>query len=180
MLYTGVRPGECGGLEWQDVDWKEKVIHIRRTMTKREDGKFIVGNSTKTQKSTRDIFMNEDIFSLVTGQYEIYTGLHGNVINLNDPVFPTSNGKHPTEQSFYNAIASLIRTARRNGEKLTFFGTHAFRDTFASKAIRAGMPPNVLKEILGHTSYKMTMDLYVHTNEEDKRQAMQCFKIAGI
>lgn len=180
MLYTGVRPGECGGLEWQDVDWKEKVIHIRRTMTKREDGKFIVGNSTKTQKSTRDIFMNEDIFSLVTGQYEFYTGLHGNVINLNDPVFPTSNGKHPTEQSFYNAIASLIRTARRNGEKLTFFGTHAFRDTFASKAIRAGMPPNVLKEILGHTSYKMTMDLYVHTNEEDKRQAMQCFKIAGI
>lgn len=42
------------------------------------------------------------------------------------------------------------------------------------------MPPNVLKEILGHTSYKMTMDLYVHTNEEDKRQAMKSLQIANI
>ena len=42
------------------------------------------------------------------------------------------------------------------------------------------MPPNVLKEILGHTSYKMTMDLYVHTNEDDKRQAMQSLKMVNI
>lgn len=180
MLYTGVRPGECGGLEWRDVDWQGKVIHVRRTMTKNTDGKFIVGESTKTRKSTRDIFMNEDISSLVMEQWEIYTGLHGNVMNLTDPIFPSSTGKHPTEQSFYNAIASLIRTARRNGEKLPNFGTHAFRDTFASKAIRAGMPPNVLKEIMGHTSYQMTMDLYVHTNDDDKRQAMEALKLVNI
>lgn len=180
MLYTGVRPGECGGLEWRDVDWKGKVIHVRRTMTKNTDGKFIVGGSTKTRKSTRDIFMNEDISSLVKMQWEIYTGLHGNVMNLHDPIFPSSTGKHPTEQSFYNAIASLIRTARRNGEKLPNFGTHAFRDTFASKAIRAGMPPNVLKEIMGHTSYQMTMDLYVHTNDDDKRQAMEALKMVNV
>lgn len=180
MLYTGVRPGECGGLEWRDVDWKGKVIHVRRTMTKNTDGKFIVGESTKTRKSTRDIFMNEDISSLVMEQWEIYTGLHGNVMNLTDPIFPSSTGKHPTEQSFYNAIASLIRTARRNGEELPNFGTHAFRDTFASKAIRAGMPPNVLKEIMGHTSYQMTMDLYVHTNDDDKRQAMEALKLVNI
>lgn len=180
MLYTGVRPGECGGLEWRDVDWKGKVIHVRRTMTKNTDGKFIVGESTKTRKSTRDIFMNEDISSLVKMQWEIYTGLHGNVMNLTDPIFPSSTGKHPTEQSFYNAIASLIRTARRNGEELPNFGTHAFRDTFASKAIRAGMPPNVLKEIMGHTSYQMTMDLYVHTNDDDKRQAMEALKMVNV
>lgn len=180
MLCTGLRAGECGGLEWQDVDWKEKVIHVRRTMTMGENGKFIVGTSTKTRKSTRDIFMNEDISSLVKMQWEIYTGLHGNVMNLHDPVFPNSTGGHPTEANFYSAIKALLDHAHNDGVKIVSFGTHAFRDTFASKAIRAGMPPNVLKEILGHTSYKMTMDLYVHTNEEDKRQAMKSLQIANI
>lgn len=180
MLYTGLRAGECGALEWQDVDWKEKVIHVRRTMTMGKNGKFIVGTSTKTRKSTRDIFMNEGIFSLVMKQYEIYTGLHGKIMNLNDPIFPTSKGEHATEQSFYSGVVSLIKTAHRNGEKLAPFGTHALRDTFASKAIRAGMPPNVLKEILGHSSYKMTMDLYVHTNEKDKRRAMQSLEMINI
>lgn len=180
MLYTGVRAGECGGLEWQDVDWKGKVIHVRRTMTVTENGKFVVGSSTKTRKSTRDIFMNEDIFSLVMKQYEIYSGLHGKVMNLYDPIFPTSRGHHPSGTSFYSVIKFLLKQAHRDGEKIDNFGTHAFRDTFASKAIRAGMPPNVLKEILGHTSYKMTMDLYVHTNEDDKRQAMQSLKMVNI
>lgn len=180
MLYTGVRAGECGGLEWRDVDWKEKVIHVRRTMTMAENGEFIVGNSTKTRKSSRDIFMNEDIFSLIMKQYEIYTGIHGKVMNLHDPIFPTSTGRHSTEHTFYTAIGYLLEQADKSGDKISRFGTHAFRDTFASKAIRAGMPPNVLKEILGHTSYKMTMDLYVHTNEEDKRQAMQLLKMVNI
>lgn len=180
MLYTGLRAGECGALEWQDVDWKEKVIHVRRTMTMGKNGKFIVGTSTKTRKSTRDIFMNKGIFSLVMKQYEIYTGLHGKIMNLNDPIFPTSKGEHATEQSFYSGVVGLIKTAHRNGEKLAPFGTHALRDTFASKAIRAGMPPNVLKEILGHSSYKMTMDLYVHTNEKDKRRAMQSLEMINI
>lgn len=180
MLYTGLRAGECGALEWQDVDWKEKVIHVRRTMTMGKNGKFIVGTSTKTRKSTRDIFMNKGIFSLVMKQYEIYTGLHGKIMNLNDPIFPTSKGEHATEQSFYSGVVGLIKTAHRNGEKLAPFGTHALRDTFASKAIRAGMPPNVLKEILGHSSYKMTMDLYVHTNEKDKRRAMQSLEMVNI
>lgn len=180
MLYTGVRAGECGGLEWQDVDWKGKVIHVRRTMTMAGNGKFIVGSSTKTRKSTRDIFMNEDIFSLVMNQYEIYTGLHGKIMNLHDPIFPTSTGDHPTENIFYHTISYLLEQANKSGDKIPRFGTHAFRDTFASKAIRAGMPPNVLKEILGHTSYKMTMDLYVHTNEDDKRQAMQSLKMVNV
>lgn len=180
MLYTGLRAGECGALEWQDVDWKEKVIHVRRTMTMGENGKFIVGTSTKTRKSTRDIFMNENIHSLVMKQYEIYAGLHGKIMNLHDPVFPNSTGGHPTEANFYSAIKALLDHAHNDGVKIVSFGTHAFRDTFASKAIRAGMPPNILKEILGHTSYKMTMDLYVHTNEEDKRQAMKSLQIANI
>ncbi|MEE0028975.1 MAG: tyrosine-type recombinase/integrase, partial [Dialister sp.] len=53
------------------------------------------------------------------------------------------------------------------------FSVHAFRDTFASRAARAGIAPNTLKEILGHVSLAMTMDLYAHINELDKKEGME-------
>ena len=53
------------------------------------------------------------------------------------------------------------------------FSLHAFRDTFASRAIRAGILPNTLKEILGHSSLAMTMDLYAHVNQQDKVEGMK-------
>ena len=53
------------------------------------------------------------------------------------------------------------------------FSVHAFRDTFASRAVRAGIPPNTLKEILGHSSLAMTMDLYAHVSQQDKIKGMK-------
>ena len=41
-------------------------------------------------------------------------------------------------------------------------------DSFATRCISAGMKPKTLQTILGHASIDVTMDLYVHTSEEDK------------
>ena len=51
------------------------------------------------------------------------------------------------------------------------------RHTFATRAIEAGMPPKVLKTILGHSSLAMTMDLYSHVLPDTKAAEME--KIAG-
>ena len=50
---------------------------------------------------------------------------------------------------------------------------HSFRHTFATRAIEAGMPPQVLKTILGHSSYAMTMDLYAHVLPDVKKDEME-------
>lgn len=55
---------------------------------------------------------------------------------------------------------------------------HTFRHTFATRAIEAGMQPQVLKTILGHSSLAMTMDLYSHVLPDTKAQEME--KIANI
>ncbi len=55
---------------------------------------------------------------------------------------------------------------------------HVFRHTFATRAIEAGMQPQVLKTILGHSSLAMTMDLYSHVLPDTKAQEME--KIANI
>ena len=45
------------------------------------------------------------------------------------------------------------------------FTAHAFRDTFATRALESGMKPKTLQEILGHSDIGMTMNLYAHVME---------------
>lgn len=33
LLYTGMRSGECLGLQWEDIDFEQRKIHIRHTLT---------------------------------------------------------------------------------------------------------------------------------------------------
>lgn len=66
---------------------------------------------------------------------------------------------------------------KKDGIEIKHFSPHAFRSTFASLAVRKGMPLNVLKEIMGHTSYAMTADLYGHVYNEQKQEAMNLIKI---
>ena len=180
MLYTGMRAGECGGLEWKDIDWKRDVIHVRRTITRDIDGKWIVGKATKSTAGLRDIGMNANIRAILTRQWELYTGTHGKMIEVSAPVFPTQGGKRVNVYILKQIIRNTLTQANRHGEPLARFGSHAFRDTFASRAIRAGMPPNTLKEILGHSSLSMTMDLYAHVSEEDKKKAMKALEVIDL
>ena len=33
LITTGVRRGECLGLQWRDIDYDNKTIHIKRSVT---------------------------------------------------------------------------------------------------------------------------------------------------
>lgn len=50
---------------------------------------------------------------------------------------------------------------------------HATRHTYASRARRAGMPPEILQKILGHTNYSTTANIYVHTDIEELIKAAE-------
>lgn len=176
LLYTGVRAGECAALEWEDVDWKRSIIHIRRTITRSQAGKWVVGETTKTKTSKRDIPINANIRSVLEKQWKAYMEINGE-INLVAPVFPNEHGGFAHVGCYGSVILQTLVKAQAAGKPLTKFGVHAFRDTFASRAIRAGVEPNTLKEILGHSSLAMTMDLYAHVNQEDKRRAMNALKV---
>lgn len=180
MLYTGMRVGECGGLEWKDIDWKKDVIHVRRTMSMGVNGRIELGATTKTTAGIRDVGMNTNIRAILSKQWELYAGTHGKMISLLSPVFPTPEGGRITSIKATSALRNILKHAEKHGEPLARFSTHAFRDTFASRAIRAGMPPNTLKEILGHSSLSMTMDLYAHVSKEDKKKAMQALEAINL
>ena len=173
LLNTGTRVGECIALQWKDIDRNNNIIHIRRTITKDRAGKWIVGEAAKTKTSKRDIPMNETVKRIIDYQWNLYRALNG-IVSPFDFVFPNRSGGHADENSLLNSMRYILEKCNKGAEiPIKHFSAHAFRDTFASRAIRAGVPPNTLKEILGHASLSMTMDLYVHVSQGDKRQAME-------
>lgn len=50
---------------------------------------------------------------------------------------------------------------------------HATRHTYASRARKDGMPPEILQKILGHADYSTTANIYVHTNIEELVRAVE-------
>ena len=52
------------------------------------------------------------------------------------------------------------------------FTMHGLRHTFATNCIAKGMKPKTLQKLLGHSSIKMTMDLYTHVSDETTREEM--------
>ncbi len=174
MLYTGVRIGECIALQWGDLDFRNGMIRIQKTATRDKDGNWLVGETLKTKRSKRMIPMNMAIRALIKEQMEIERDIRGS-ISLCGYVFPNERGGMAPHSSSDAIIADAIRRGRQMSPPIIIepFSVHAFRDTFASRAIRAGIPPNTLKEILGHSSLAMTMDLYAHVNQQDKIEGME-------
>ena len=93
----------------------------------------------------------------------VFTNAFGSVVTLN------------TMQYYMRHIQDMIR---RDGTEFAPIHIHTLRHTFATRAIEAGMQPQVLKTILGHSSLAMTMDLYSHVLPDTKTEEMQ--KIANL
>lgn len=171
LLQTGMRVGEAGALRWSDIDYESGCIHISRTLTKDSANKVIIGEDTKTTAGLRDIPLNDNIISTLKQWKEKYKILFGNMAYMDGTqglVFVST--KHKLIKPF--ALAIIIgKISKKAGIKS--IGVHSLRDTFASMSVQNGMPPETLKKIMGHESYKMTMDLYYHEDPEKTKQAMQ-------
>jgi integrase len=83
-----------------------------------------------------------------------------------DLVFPTHVGT-PTDPR--NALRSFDGTARRAG--LAGVGLHTLRHSAASALIASGAHLKVVQEMLGHSSYGITADVYAHVNVQQQREA---------
>lgn len=49
---------------------------------------------------------------------------------------------------------------------------HSTRHTFASRARKVGVPPEILQKILGHADYSTTANIYVHTDIDELVKAV--------
>mgnify|MGYP003319114415 CR=1 FL=1 len=174
LLLTGMRTGECAALTWGDIDYKNHEIHITKSITKTKTGEITVG-TPKTKTSTRDIPMTESVETILKAQREKMCCV---IPNASSRIFSTPYAHTVVGWDIGKTINKVLTRLEEKGIYIEHFSAHAFRDTFATRAIEQGMNPQTLKTILGHSSLAMTMDLYAHVMPNTKHEEMNLLHIA--
>ena len=189
LLVTGMRIGEFSGLQWDDIDFEKKVIHIRRSMmTAYQDGKKIMELTTpKTSNSYRSIPFFDDTEELLKTwkvKQDLYRKKLGNRWRtgeqFGDLVFTTTMGSpitrynivHDLKKVETNIILKENNRAYREGRKPREFGhlhPHCFRHTFATRCFEKGLDPVVVQSIMGHANYSTTLS-YTHILEDKTKE----------
>jgi len=165
VLQTGIRCAELVGLKWEDVDFKKRTLSIRRNVNYVYELKEWKIGEPKTESSKRTIPLTDEAISILKAQKQknIITS-----IEWADYIFLSPKGV-PVLPNTYNA--SIYRICRQAG--LPRCSMHILRHTFATRCIEGGMKPKTLQAILGHADVGTTMNLYVHTTEEEKVKEIQ-------
>ena len=169
MLRTGMRSGEIRGLKPLDVDKKKYVIHIQRTL-KYLEGRGYFEDTPKTRTSKRDIPLTADLEALLDAQRN-YWGFK--VERMDRYLFCNEKGEPLSRDRLQAEIDRIVKRIQADGHDFPRITPHIFRHTFATRAIEAGMQPQTLKTILGHSSLSMTMDLYSHVLPNTKAEEMR-------
>lgn len=198
MLHTGMRIGEVGGLKWEDVDFKNKCIHINRSLScQYEKGKKIMRLTTpKTHNSYREIpFMGkvEDMFNAQYKKQQIYKENLGDrwreEEGFENFVFTSSMGSPVTRYIAEKQINKIVKeineeemfnAVKENRVPKIFEKVypHALRHTFCSRCFECNMNPKVVQKIMGHQHYSTTIDIYTHVTNEKIEDEISKFNIA--
>lgn len=160
-VLTGAREGELLGLKWEDIDWLNSQILIRRTYN---HGRFM---DPKSKHSERRIDVGPALlhelkkWKLACPKGEL------------DLVFPSEKGTPWPAQNMIRQ--TFLPALRRAG--LPRINFHCLRHTYASLLIEQGENPKYIQTQMGHHSINITMDIYGHlfkqTNQASARKLAQ-------
>jgi integrase len=153
---TGVRGGEMLGLQYEDLDFTRKVIHIQRTL----DSRTKTAHATKTEGSKTEVPMPPQLEARLMAYLRtrkrtepfLFTNRNGNPYAIGKVV---EYGLWPTQDKL-----GIPRT-----------GLHASRHGLASELLDRGAPLSVVQRQLRHRDAKTTLR-YAHVVGDVQRRAV--------
>ena len=173
LLQTRLRTGELVGLRWADVDFDNRTLLISRSMEYRHStGEWRVGEP-KSKSGYRSIPLTEEAIDMLRKQRQKILEVKVIPMEWSEYVFLCRKGT-PVKNSTYDTM--LFKQCDKIG--IPRFSMHVLRYTFATRCIEGGMKPKTLQSILGHFNIGITMNLYVHTTEDEKHKEIE--KIAAF
>lgn len=163
-LYTGIRIGEVCALKWGNLNVEDGILSVKETMQRIKDTSNhsvsktkIVVTEPKSKCSIRDIPLPPFIISIAKG----FQG--GN----NAYILTGDKNRYVEPRTMQNHFKSLI-----NESNICDANYHSLRHTFATRCIEVGFEVKTLSEILGHSNVNITLNRYVHSSLDLKKENM--------
>lgn len=164
-LNTGLRIGEICALKWEDIDMENSIIHVRHTIARIENGDpdsgkktCLVVDSPKTQTSVRDIPITKKLYTIlenITDRDSICFVVSGTEKFISPRTF---------EYRYHRVLEKYC---------IPSINFHGLRHTFATRCVEFNVDIKSLSEILGHANTNITLNTYVHSSLELKRNQLE-------
>lgn len=171
---TGMRRGELFGLKWQDIDFQQGCLYVRRALVRMPTGQGYKESEPKTSKSRRRIVLipiAKEALKLHRVNQLVIREQAGKAWQDNDYVFCSALGTNL--QPGHSGLVQLKGLLKKAG--LPDIRFHDLRHSTATFLFALGVHPKVVQELLGHSEIGITMDIYSHslpTMQEDAMQKM--------
>lgn len=177
LFNTGVRRGEMAALKWTDIDFESATLNIDkrlypvRTFEKNNKESVVKIDKPKTESSIRKIPLLSGVINELKAHQErqdAEKALAKKLYNDDGYVFCSEIGElyHPrTFNKFFSQVTDAAKIENVN--------MHMLRHTFATRGLEAGIDMKVMQELLGHSSYKTTADIYTHVLPNKKKSEME-------
>lgn len=159
-VFTGLRRGELIGLRWQDVDFENLILRVRRSVVAMVEG------APKTEASLKDVPLDAQTAECLwawKGRCPYPAPEHWVFAS------PHMKGKQPywpgTLWRYYG------KPALKRAGVSKHVSYHTFRHTFGTLLNANGENPKVVQELLRHASLRVTTDVYMQAVGPQKRAA---------
>ncbi|WP_231253661.1 site-specific integrase [Helicobacter pylori] len=155
-FFTGLRTGEQLALLWSDIDFKNKKIHIDKSLNL--SGKI---TTPKNKPSIRQIDLLEPVEKILK-ELKASEPDNKKMIFLSIP---------KRTQEFHKAFKSLLKALNLKDRKL-----YTTRHTFASLMISQGEEPMWVSKMLGHKDLNTTYKIYSHYIPKQEKERANFLK----
>lgn len=167
MLSTGLRRGEALGLMWSDFDRDSGVLRVRRQL-KREGDELVVAD-TKTARSRRAVNLPAPMIELLVNHEQrqrLEKSSRGDSWIESGHIFTSSVGTPIDPRNLYREFQTICQEAG-----LGRWHPHELRHSAASLMLAQGVKIQVVSQVLGHASIRMTADVYGHILDPEREAA---------
>lgn len=197
-IYGGFRRAEIVSLTWNDIDFTQHTIKIRKGIARtRKYGELI--KKPKTAKGKREIMLPEVCFDLLAEWYKqevelcktLGSAWQGEPLENfeNTWIFITSDGSRmcvdsPTKRfrtilDMYNSMideqiaecTDALERERLNSLKLPIIRLHDLRHTSATLLLSEGVDIETVSRRIGHSRASVTLDIYGHAMKHKDTEA---------
>lgn len=169
-LLTGMRIGEVCSLRWKDISLEDETIKITSTMQRIKDTDTKSGQKTKIYISKPKTLSSGRLIPLSPFAIKLCRQFYG---DADAYILTNKTDRYMEPRALQYRMKQYVNECQLDGVHF-----HTLRHSFATRCVEVGFELKSLSEILGHANSRITLERYVHSSMELKRENMK--KLAAI